>query len=289
VLGRFGGRLPEDPDSYRTFEGLRHATAAALERDKKGPPPEEPAARLPFTVDRLPAARNLRPSSCVHCHNVQDFRRDWAQQFKQWNVSQVWVYPPPRNVGWVLAKGRQNLVESVVAQSPAWKAGMENGDELLSVGGRPVASFGDIQYELHRGPVEGEMPVQWRRSGKTMEAKLVVAAGWKQSDLSWRRSVLNMEPASGLHGDDLTVEQKTQLGLPPKALAFRQGNFPSPQARQAGILQNDVIVGVDGKALEMTEKQFEVFIRLNYQKGDTVMIDLIRAGKREKARMKLAG
>ena len=34
--------------------------------------------------------------------------------------------------------------------------------------------------------------------------------------------------------------------MEPKTLAFRQGNFLTPQARQAGILVGDAIVGFDG-------------------------------------------
>jgi S1-C subfamily serine protease len=114
-----------------------------------------------------------------------------------------------------------------------------------------------------------------------------LAAGWRQTDVSWRRSVKGIEPGSRLHGDDLTPEERKQLNIAPKALAFRQGNFPTKQARQAGVQQNDIIVGVDGKKLEMTVRQFDAFIRLNYRLGDTVTLNILRDGARLDLQMKL--
>ena len=117
---------------------------------------------------------------------------------------------------------------------------------------------------------------------------MLFRSNWKHTDVSWRRSLQGVEPGSGLHGDDLKAEEKMALGLGPGALAFRQGNFPTPQARQAGILQNDIIVGIDDKALQMTAKQFDAHVRLNYDKGDTVVVQVLRKGERLELKMKLA-
>src|SRR5262249_30288646 len=116
-----------------------------------------------------------------------------------------------------------------------------------------------------------------------------LAPGWKETDVSWRRSLQGLEPGSGLHGEDLTTEEKQRLGLGPKALSFRQGNFPTPQARQAGVLQNDVIVGLGGKPLEMTARQLDAHVRFYCRRGDTVTVHVLRDGKRLELKMKLAG
>jgi C-terminal processing protease CtpA/Prc len=50
-------------------------------------------------------------------------------------------------------------------------------------------------------------------------------------------------------------------------------------ARQAGIRQNDVIIGIDKLRPEMTAAQFLVHIRLNYQPGDQVVLTVLRAGQ----------
>ena len=103
--------------------------------------------------------------------------------------------------------------------------------------------------------------------------------GWKQTDISWRWSLRGLEPSTWVDGDDLSPEEKRQLGLSEKRLAFYQSSFVSTVARQAGIRANDVIVGIDGKRLEMTEVQFAAYVKLNYKVGDRVTYNILRAGK----------
>lgn len=287
VLGRFGGRTPEGADSYRTMEGLQFAMEAALRRHKEALPAEKPPPRPPRTVDDYPGIVRFTPTACAHCHHAYDLRREMLQEKGKWSLNEVWVYPLPENVGWTVAVTPGNRVTAVAATSPAAVADMRADDVLQEVNGETVATFTDIQHALHKAPVAGEVDVKWTREGKAMEARLKLQAGWRQTDVSWRRWLKGLEPGSGLSGDDLTADEKKQLGLPPMALAFRQGNFPSKQARQADIQQNDVITGVDGKKLEMTLRQFDAFIRLNYRPGDTVTLDVLRDGKKLELRMKL--
>ena len=87
-------------------------------------------------------------------------------------------------------------------------------------------------------------------------------------------------PAVGIYGRNLTVAQKKTLGLGPQRLAFYQGNYVPPKTRRAGIRARDVIIGIDGKKLEMKMLQFNAWIRENYNVGDKVVLDVIRKGKR---------
>ena len=90
----------------------------------------------------------------------------------------------------------------------------------------------------------------------------------------------NTPPAPGIYGKNLTPAEKRRFGLGEKRLAFRQGNYVPPRTRQAGIRAKDVIIGIDGKKLEMTMLQFNVYIRANYKVGDRVKINLIRNARR---------
>jgi S1-C subfamily serine protease len=78
----------------------------------------------------------------------------------------------------------------------------------------------------------------------------------------------------------LTAEEKTKLGLPEHQLAFYLSAFLSPVARQAGLRANDIILGVDDKRLEMTARQFQAYIRLNYKVGDHAHYNILREGRR---------
>jgi hypothetical protein len=287
VLGRFGGRTPDDPNQFRTIEALQFAMESALQRFKEGQLPEKLPERAPRTVELYPGFARFGPNSCAHCHHAYDLRREMLQDNGTWTTDEIFVYPLPENAGWTMAVTPGNKISAVGPGTAADAAGMKAADLLVEVNRETVASFTDVQHALHRAPAAGEIEVKWTRGGKAMEAKLTLPQGWRQTDVSWRRSLKSLEPGSRLHGDDLTAMEKKQLGLAPKALAFRQGNFPTKQARQAGVQQNDVIVGVDGKKMDMTVRQFDAFIRLNYHVGDTVTINVMRDGKQLELRMTL--
>jgi len=287
VLGRFGSKMPDDADKYRNIEALNFAMEAALKRHQQRPPAGKPSVKPPRTVEEYPGFAKFGPKSCVHCHHAYDLRREALQEKGTWSLDEVWVYPLPENVGWTMAVTPGNRVDAVAEKSLAAASGMKAGDFLLEVDDKAVATFTDVQHALHKAPTKGDIAVKWSRDGKPMNAVLKLEKGWRQTDVSWRQSLKGLEPASGLHGEDLNAEEKNKLGLPAKALAFRQGNFPTPQVRQAGILQNDIIVGVDGKKLELTARQFDAHIRLNYQKGATLTLQLLRDGKRLDLQLRL--
>ena len=98
-----------------------------------------------------------------------------------------------------------------------------------------------------------------------------------------------MKPLPQVHGEDLAAAERATLGLTPRQLAFRQGAFIPPAAAHAGARIGDIIVGVDDKRLEMSARQFEMYMRLNYQVGDTVRYDILRGEERLKIAVKLPG
>src|SRR5262249_1559050 len=146
--------------------------------------------------------------------------------------------------------------------------------------GVPVASFADVQYGLHLAPASGKVAVAWERDGREQRGELGLAAGWRKTDISWRESMWGLRPPACGHGKDLGADARKRLGLSEKALAFRQANFVPAPAEAAGIRQGDVIVGLDDTPLEMTMRQFNAYVRLNYKVGDRVTYNVLRDGKR---------
>jgi serine protease Do len=298
VYGRYGGRDASSADSRLSLAGLRHAMAAALAthgkrlkgvRTLSGPEGAGKRVLTPLSADRYPAAKRRPPGSCIHCHQVYDFRREALQAEGKWQLDQVWVYPLPENIGLTLDLNAGDRVHRVAADSPAARAGLQAGDELRIVNGTAVASEADVQYGLQRAPDRGEISVVWLRGDRTLEGRLVLAPGWRQTDISWRRSVQDMDPAPQVYGHDLTAQEKRQLGLRAEQLAFYMGSFLPTAVRQAGIQANDVIVGIDGRDLNMTARQFQAYVRLHYKVGDRVTYNLLRGAQRLNARLTLAG
>ncbi len=289
VYGRFGGRDAGSADKYLTLGGLKHAMRAALVSHRESANKPLAVAERPVrTVEQFPAARKLKASACIHCHQAYDFRREQLEAETRWSRDEIWVYPLPENLGVTVNPDRGDEVVGVAAKSPAEKGGLRAGDRLKRVQGVAIASFADVQYALHQAPRRGEIGVTFERDGQARDALLDLAEGWKQTDISWRESMWGLSPQASVYGKDLSPEEKKLLGLSEKRLAFRQGNFVPPPARQAGIRQNDIILGIDARELEMTMLQFNAYVRLNFKVGDRVRYNIIRDGKRLEIPMTLA-
>jgi hypothetical protein len=290
VLGRYGGRTPESATQYRTLAGLRYALAEALAAHQRRPPSPARSAPGPArTVEQYPAAQRLGPRSCVHCHHVHEFRREALQSEGKWKRDDFWIYPVPENVGLTLDPDQGNRARGVLPGSAAARLGLRQGDIVTTLNDLPVASFADVQYALHRAPAQGHVAITWQRGDRALSGRLDLPADWRQTDVSWRWSLKSLQPAPGVHGEDLTPQEKKALGLAARRLAFRQGGFVTPAARHAGVQINDVIIGADHRPLEMTARQFDVWVRLNYRVGDELTLNVLRAGQRVDLRLKLTG
>lgn len=289
VYGRYGSRDAASADSRVSLAGLRHAMRAALDRHRRNPtkwPPTRPRKR---TVAQFRSLRRLPPNACVHCHQVYDLRREDRQAEGVWKLDDLWVYPLPENIGLTLAVNQGDRVKEVADGSAAARAGLLPGDVLEAVNGVAVASIADVQYGLHGAPARGEITVAWLRKGKQHSARLKLAEGWRKTDLSWRWSLRGLDPSPCVRGPDLDAADRKELGLLATQLAFRQLGFVHPAAEQAGIHAGDVIVGVDDRRLEMTARQFQAYVRLNYKVGDRITFNVVRQGKSLHIPMKLPG
>jgi hypothetical protein len=288
VLGRFGGRDEQAPSKYHSLPALRYAMATALSRYREQPKNTSAGRPLePFRPEQFPAARERPARSCIHCHHVNEFRRAELQMKGKWSVEDFYQYPVPENLGFSVSLEQGNRVRKVRPGSAAERAGLRPGDVLKSLHGITVASFADVQHALHRAPKLGKLAAAWERGGETQKGTFTLAEGWRQTDLSWRWSLQSLQPAPGLRGEDLTADEKKAHGIDPQRLAFRQGNFVGRSAQLAGVRQNDVILGLDDRALRMSARQFDVYVRLNFQPGQRVVVNVLREGKRLDLPMRL--
>src|SRR5262249_8818954 len=93
VYGRYGGRDARSAEGRLSLARPRDALRAALDahRRDKDPAPARPAR--PLLVEDYPAARRVRPGTCIHCHQVNEFRRQQEKAEGKWSKDAVWRYP----------------------------------------------------------------------------------------------------------------------------------------------------------------------------------------------------
>jgi S1-C subfamily serine protease len=276
IYGRYGGRDASSADARLSMKGLRFAMDRALEAHKTPPQHVEMPGNLVRAEDFASAKSH---KGCIHCHNVNEFRRADLKAEGKWDRASIWVYPLPENVGITLGVDEGNAVKAIAAGSAAGRAGIRPGDRIISIKGYSVASFADASYALHKSPASGSIPLRWTRDGKPLSGKLELAEGWKKTNLTWRPSMLDILPSVPFSGDDLTAAEKKVLGLPERRAAIRQDDDVHKTLRSAGIRGGDVVVGFDGKSIDGKMRDLLGFVRRNYLVGDEIAVNVLRDGK----------
>ncbi len=278
IYGRFGGRDGKGPDTRNSLLGLRFAMESVLAEHRQNPNQKGPTLGPPLIIEKVPAAKSAR--GCIHCHQAKEILRAEDIDLGKFQRESLWVYPLPENVGITLDKDQGNRVEKVLPDSPAAKVGVQPGDLLRTLNNRTIRSFADASHALHQAPAKGNMPISWTHQGREQSAVLALAHGWRKTNYTWRPSIIDLLPSLAVFGDDLSPDEKKTIGLSPTQLAFRQETDIHPQAKKAGVLPGDIIVGIDKLHPDMDAEKFLGYVRQTYLIGDRIVIHAIRAGQK---------
>jgi len=178
------------------------------------------------------------------------------------------------------ARGAQGaLVAEVLARSPAAAAGLEPGDIVTAVDGQAVAdptALRDTVAALRPGH-RAELELVRAGEQRTLEVEL----GSRPAADEGRDSAPQTPARQGRWGlalQDLSADLAERLGLEERAGAVVTEVEPASPASRAGLSPGDVILSVDGEALDSAARCAEV---LRGAAGDQVRL-LVRtqAGQR---------
>jgi S1-C subfamily serine protease len=279
IYGRYGGRDAKSDDGRISMAGLKYAAEKALEQHQTRAN-EKPTTRgKPEFVEQFPSAKARKRQDCIHCHQVNEYRRADLKAAGTWSRDSLWVYPLPENVGITLDVDRGDLVKMVRENSAAAKTGLRSGDVLATLNGYTIASFADATYALHKGPKSGSIAIEWKRGDSSMSGKLDLADGWRKTNITWRSSLLDIMPSLPVSGDDLTAADKKALGLTESRAAFRQDKFVHSTLKAVGLQMGDVVMGLNGKGIDGTMDDFLGHVRREYLVGEQVTLNIIRGEK----------
>jgi serine protease Do len=286
VYGRYGGRDAKSDEGRLSLTGLKYAMEKALAQHEQGAKPPPPREK-PVRVEEFKAAKMRRGNECIHCHQVNEFRRADAKAAGTWSRDDLWVYPLPENVGITLEVDRGDVVKAVAPGSPAAKAGLKAGDVLTRLNGYRVASFADAQYALHKAPKSGRIPFESLSGANQLDGALEVADGWRKTNITWRSSLLDILPSMPISGEDLTAAEKKALGLPESRAVFRQDKFVHSTLKAVGLKAGDIVVGLNGNGIDGSMDDFLGRVRREYLVGDAVTLNVVREGKPVQIKMLL--
>lgn len=278
VYSRYGGRDGQDPDSRQSLAGLRYTMHSVLRMHESSQPVFAPRRnKEPFYIRSLQRDRFQR--GCIHCHTAKEMIYDDLDRKGQWRRELVYRYPLPDQLGLILDVDRGGTVKKVLPDSPAARLGLRRDDIIVRIADVPIHSFGDTQFALDGAPETGTLPLVWMRGKTKLEGKLSLPKGWRVHDFSWRASMWRSVASLPLFGYDLNAQERKKLRLRPKQLAFRQRDKVHRDAFAAGFRGGDIILGIEGKKLDMDFNAFYRYVRDNYVAGDVIRIRLLRNGK----------
>jgi hypothetical protein len=294
ILGRYGTRVTsgKNSDTHISLTGFRKAAERALALHQNYPsnkkqlaekignkPDYEVPEEIPGLDER--AKGTLKKENCIHCHMVREFALRAKWEAGKLTADDLKVYPMPERIGLTMDIDEGLLVKSVAEGSAAEEAGIEIGDQLVTLSGQPLVSLADIQWVLHNTADEATIPVTLKRGGELLTKKIEVGGNWKQSDIAWRASSW-YGLRHGFKTEPLSSADKKARGIDEDSLALAVKNIYDKAASltRFGLKQNDVIVAVDGKTDAMSESDFLIWLRLNHGPKDSVKFTVLRGEDR---------
>src|SRR5271157_828925 len=150
---------------------------------------------------------------------------------------------------------RGALVGDVSPNSPASRSGIEKGDIILDLNGKPVADSNDLRMNISMMAPDSTVTLNVLRNGseRNFTVKLGELPATEASAEHEDRSQGRHSALSGVSVENLDAETARQLGLPANAQGVVVTRVtPSSAAAEAGLQRGDVIQEVNRKPVGNT-------------------------------------
>lgn len=162
-----------------------------------------------------------------------------------------------------LEKNRGELIASVEPGGGAERAGIRQGDVIISVDGQPVTPDQTLSYLVSNAPIGSRIPIELIRNGRRMTVTATVGERPPEEQLAARLGGDNdnfgndeddatqqqaAQGSLGLAVQPLTPAIARQVGVPPTTRGLVIGAVdPSSDAAAQGLRRGDVILSVNGR------------------------------------------
>jgi serine protease Do len=212
--------------------------------------------------------------------------------------------------GWGLKEGTKGaVVQNVVPRAPAAKAGIEPGDVVVAVNGKPVETPSQLTRSVAAIAPGGKVNLTLLRGGQKKDVQVTVAQRPDEEALA--RGETNPEEGEGdQHGQGsaskkgseklgvrvapVTPEISRELGLENEQGVLVVAVSPDGPADRAGIQRNDVILQVGTQPVKKVEEVVQAInkeasgkvVNLRIRRGKNALFVPVRLGGGEKSEKK---
>jgi len=140
------------------------------------------------------------------------------------------------------------MVREVTPDSPADKAGLKRGDQIVKIGNQEVKTFDDLVNALAKQKAGDKVAIQAVRDGKE-QSLMVTLAERKASAVPFLRAAAFL----GVQTQPLTAADRSRLGVAVDVGALVTDVVPGSPAATAGIQCDDVVTSFDSKPVAQPE------------------------------------
>jgi serine protease Do len=177
------------------------------------------------------------------------------------------------------------VVSSVQQGGPSAKAGIQEGDVIVSLNGQPVKDGDDLVGRVSNTPVGSDATVTIVRDGKKQDLKVRIAERadvwrdlpnfrrFRQDDQTEGDSTTTAK--FGIDIRNLTQADRDRLQLKQDGVLVLNVT-PGSFADDVGLLQRDIIVGINGRKVATVDDVQK--IQAGLKPGDAVAFRVMRAG-----------
>jgi serine protease Do len=193
-----------------------------------------------------------------------------------------------------LEKNRGELIASVELDQAAARAGIRQGDVVLSVGGQPVTPDQTLSYLVSNSAIGSRIPIELIRDGRRQTVTVTVGErppeeqlaarlgggeeggfGTDEGDQDTRQAA---QASIGLALQPLTPAIARQVGVPPTTRGLVVGGVdPSSDAAAKGLQRGDVILAINRRPAASAEDVRAAVAEANQANRTSVLL-LVQRG-----------
>src|SRR6185369_1073484 len=203
-------------------------------------------------------------------------KRVVEQLIKKGSVTRAWlgvaIQPVTEDIAasFGLQKAKGALISDVMAGSPADKAGLRQGDILISFDGKEIKDARQLQLVVAETPIGKSVVAEIFRDGKLQKFNLQLASG-DSKEATKPRPAKVAESWLGLDVDELP-RSKAQSGISGVIVTAVE---PESTAASSGLQRGDIITSVNQRRTG-TLKEYEAAMKDAEKRGSVAL--LVRRG-----------